>query len=94
MVSDDDGGIYDFSGIDILINTAPKDMSASFEGGRIPEGARVIELASGKNFKGVEGVENLPALPERMFPESAGRTYFDAASRFLKSKSQNDGGVK
>ena len=77
-------GKADFSGVDILINTAPKDMSGSFEGGEIPSGTRVLELASGDNFAGIFGVEHLPALPERMFPESAGRTYFCAVSRFLK----------
>lgn len=78
-------GKADFHGIDILINTAPKDMSVCFADGKIPAGVRVIELASGKNFEGVSGVEPLAALPEKMYPESAGKTYFDAVARFLKS---------
>ena len=75
------GGVYDFSGLDILINTAPKDMSESF-----PDGIgdmRVIELASGHNFEGVSGVEALPSLPDRMYPESAGVAYASALQRFL-----------
>ncbi len=71
-----------FCGIDILINTAPKDMSDLFHSG-IPSGLRIIELASGDNFRGVEGVTPLPALPERMFAESAGRTYFESVKRYL-----------
>ena len=76
-------GKYDFSGVDILINTAPRDMSASFPEGRVPRGMRVIELASGKNFSGVEGVEPLPSLPGRMYPASAGRAYAAATLNFL-----------
>ena len=82
-----DGLAKDFSEIDILINTAPTDMSASFPMGKVGEGMRVLEVASGKNFVGVEGVEYLPALPEKMYPESAGYSYFNAVKEFL-------GGVK
>lgn len=74
---------YDFSGIDILINTAPKDMKEAFGGGKIPDGMRVIELASGKNFDGVAGVEYLPSLPEKMYPDSAGASYARAVERFI-----------
>lgn len=78
---------YDFTGIDTVINTAPKDMSGKFPGGKLPEGLRVLELASGENFKGIDGVERLPALPEKMYPESAGRAYFEAVERFLEKGS-------
>lgn len=77
------GGVQDFSDIDVLINTAPADMTAAFPGRKIPEGLRVIELASGNNFIGVEGVEHLPSLPERMYPQSAGGAYFRAVKRFI-----------
>ncbi len=77
------GGVCDFSDIDILINTAPTDMKRHFSCG-IPPHMRILELASGNNFEGVLGVENLPALPERMYPESAGRTYFSALFDFIK----------
>ena len=56
---------------DILINTAPATIFNSEKGG---EGTRIIELASGSNF-GTREVERLPALPNRYFPESAGRAY-------------------
>jgi hypothetical protein len=76
-------GKYDFSGVDILINTAPKDMSKSFPDGRVTKGMRVIELASGDNFHGVEGVEPLPSLPGKMYPVSAGCAYAAATLKFL-----------
>ena len=74
---------HDFAGIQILINTAPKDMKNSFSGGKIPDGMRVIELASGNNFDGVAGVEALPSLPERMYPKSAAASYASAVRRLI-----------
>ncbi len=69
----------DFEGVDILINTAPADLSAAIStGGKM----RIIELASGENFKGIEGVEYLPALPERSMPKAGGRAVFSAIKRF------------
>ena len=76
----------DFSDEDIIINTAPKDMRPHFKDGKISHGMRVIELASGNNFEGVEGVEKLPNLPERMYPESAGNAYFAAIKRFMEAR--------
>ena len=72
-----------FSDLDILINTAPRDMRQLFSGGAVPSGLKVIELASGNNFVGISGVEKLPSLPEKAFPESAGETVFRALERFL-----------
>jgi len=74
--------LFDLGGIDVLINTAPRDMRCEFSHG-LPLGMRLIELASGKNFEGVEGVERLPGLPERYYPESAGRTYAAAVKRAI-----------
>ena len=72
----------DTSGIDILINTAPRDMRGDFSHG-LPLGLRVIELASGENFEGVSRVERLPGIPERYFSLSAGRTYAAAVKRVI-----------
>lgn len=83
-------GDFCFDGIDLLINTAPKDMSHYFPDKKIPEGSRLLELASGENFSGIEGVEKLPSLPEKMFPESAGRTYFESVRRFLDSRREKE----
>lgn len=62
--------------LDVLINTAPKDMRSAFNGGTIPLGTRALELASGKNFDGICGVEYLPGIPEKYYPESAGEIYY------------------
>ena len=83
QIDSEDVGACNFSGLDLLINTAPTDMRSYFPLGVLPLGLRVIELASGDNFHGIEGIENLPALPERMFPESAGKAYFAAVKRAL-----------
>lgn len=71
-----------FSGLDILINTAPAML--------VPVGARealsklrVIELASGVNFP--EGItyERFAAIPAEMYPKSAGVVLGRAAMRLL-----------
>ncbi|MBO7304935.1 MAG: hypothetical protein J6V09_06905, partial [Clostridia bacterium] len=79
-------GALSLSDIDILINTAPTDFSGAFTGGVLPAGKRVIELASGNNFSGISGVERLPALPERAYPDSAARAYAAAVERNLLSE--------
>ena len=76
-------GSHGFSEIDILINTAPTNFAGAFTGGSLPLGLRVIELASGNNFEGVAGVERLPSLPERAYPDSAAKAYADAVERYL-----------
>ena len=73
--------VIDFCGVDILINTAERSYENTFKKGPLPLGLRVIELASGKNFEGVEGVEYLPGIPEKMYPKSGGRVYFNAIKR-------------
>ncbi len=75
----------EISRLDVLINTAPCDFSECFKGG-LPEGLRVLELASGDNFRGVTGVEKLPSLPDRMYPVSAGSSYARHAARHLTQK--------
>lgn len=75
--------IPDISDIDILINTAPTPLEATFEGGRIPKEMTVIELASGNNFEGVAGVIRLPSIPERFYPRAAARIYYEAIKRAL-----------
>ena len=70
----------DLSGLNILINTAPATI---FTKESIPEGLRIIELASGENFAGIPGVEKYPSVPARMFPYSAGKTWGRAIERHL-----------
>ena len=83
-----DDGYYDFSGLDIIINTAEKDMTESFPLGKISDGVRVIELASGDNFIGVNGVERLPSIPEKAFAESSARAYFDRIKKFYSARGE------
>ena len=65
----------DFSGLDILVNTAPRrTISAKKERELISGGVKIIELASGNNFSSVELVR-MPAIPDKMYPLSAGRLY-------------------
>jgi hypothetical protein len=45
---------------------------------------RVIELASGENFRGIEGVERLPSIPDRFYGKSAGKTYFSYIVKRMK----------
>lgn len=70
----------DLSGLDLLINTAP---AVIFSPGSIPSGLRIIDLASGENFPGVEGVERYPSIPARMFPISAGKVWGRALERHI-----------
>lgn len=71
------------SDTDVIINTAPEDLSSSFADKKLPSGIRVIELASGENFKGIEGIERLPGIPDKFYPKSAGRTYFMRIMNYL-----------
>ncbi len=80
---DASGGVWDFSGLDILINTAPRDIKEAFAQRSDSDPMRILELASGENFSGVCGVERLPALPEKMYPESAAEAYIRAARRLI-----------
>ena len=70
----------DLSGLDILINTAPARI---FEPSAIPKNLRVIELASGDNFQGLDRVEKYPSIPAKMFPASAGIAWGKAVERFI-----------
>ena len=69
--------------VDVLINTAPTSLAATFPTGAVPSSMTVIELASGKNFEGISGVVTLPSLPERIYPDSAAKIYYRAIMRSL-----------
>ena len=76
----------DLSDLDVLINTAP---AVIFVRERIPEGLRVIDLASGDNFPGIM-VERYPSVPAKMFPKSAGRIWAEAVERFISDTQSGD----
>lgn len=69
--------------LDVLINTAPTPLEKTFEAGRVPAHLTVIELASGENFKGVEGIISLQGIPERFYRESSARIYYEAIMRAI-----------
>lgn len=69
----------DLSGLDLIINTAPAPI---FTADVIPPGLRIIDLASGDNFRGIE-VEKYPSVPAKMFPVSAGRAWGRAIEKYL-----------
>lgn len=73
----------DIRGIDVLINTAPTDLSACF----LPEemtDVMIIELASGNNFGDIPGVKRLMSIPDKMYPKSAGAAYFRAIEKYVR----------
>jgi dipicolinate synthase subunit A len=74
----------DIEDLDVLINTAPSPLSACFKEKKVPVGTCVIDVASGNNFEGVEGVVRLPSIPEKNYPKSAGRVYFHAIQRYMR----------
>ena len=76
-------GKISLDGVEILINTAPTRLDIGISEGRLPEGLRIIELASGDNFSGVEGVEALPSIPDRFYAKSAASAYFRAAKKHI-----------
>ena len=73
----------DIDGIDCLINTAPTSLAETFPDGKVPDGVRVIELASGDNFSGVSGVVRLPSIPEKFYGKSAGVEYYRAIKKYI-----------
>ena len=81
------GSALTTDGLDIIVNTAPCDFSASFDDDSLPKGLRVIELASGNNFRGIDGIEALPGIPDKSYGKSAGRAYFKRILRYLSEGS-------
>jgi len=75
-----------FLGLDVIFNTAPTKLSHLFPKRSLPCGVRVFDLASGDSFPGVRGVEYLPSIPDRMYPESAGKTYAACALAAIMDK--------
>lgn len=76
-----------FSGLDIIINTAPAPTVSEAELSDLSaNGVRVIDLASGKYLPDSPVLEKLSSVPDMMYPESAGRLYADFALRALDGK--------
>lgn len=71
-----------FSGLDILINTAPAKVIPESAGEAL-NSVRVIELASGKNIPDSITYESFPSVPKLMYPESAGAAMYNSVVRML-----------
>ncbi|MCQ2413278.1 MAG: hypothetical protein MJ082_00585 [Clostridia bacterium] len=71
----------DFSGLDILINTAPAKNIITEQSDLA--GVRVIELASGENLPYGLAYETLRGVPTAMFPDSAGRALCRSVLRMM-----------
>ena len=74
----------DLSELDILVNTAPAVIFDT-SSGAVPDGLRIIDLASGDNFPGLASVEKYPSVPAKMFPLSAGRAWGRSIERFMRN---------
>ena len=72
----------DFSGLDLLINTAPSAIVTKRSAASL-SGAALIDLASGKYLDGIDGVVKLPSVPEVSFPVSAGKIYARCIGRHI-----------
>ncbi|MBO5945440.1 MAG: hypothetical protein J6Q69_02420 [Clostridia bacterium] len=81
---DSGGGAIPVEGLDILINTAPIPLSDTFESGAVEGGLYVLDLASGEPFRGVRGVNKLPSIPDRFFPDAAARAFFSGLMAALE----------
>ncbi len=80
----------DFSGLDILINTAPNSLIPEKKVGELIDGGtHMIELASGQNYSDGR-VVRMASIPDKMYPLSAGRLY--AKSIFAAIRSTEKGG--
>ena len=72
-------------GLDVLINTAPAklltdDMAESLAN------VKVIELASGSNIPASVKHENMPSVPGRAYPKSAGRILYKRILHCLRAE--------
>lgn len=68
-------GECDFGANDLIINTAPaKIIADDLVTGEL-SGVKIIDLAQGKLFPEAPNVTKLSSVPEKMYPETAGRIY-------------------
>ena len=77
----------DFSGLSLLINTAPARVMSEERLSALPAELRIMELASGENFFGSSRVERLPTLPERFYTKTSAALYKSYIIRKLRDSS-------
>jgi hypothetical protein len=75
----------DYSGIDLLINTAPTVVMSEEKVKECEEKRlQILDLASGECFPTSPIVKKLASIPELFYPKSAGRLYAKYISEFLR----------
>ena len=67
---------WDFSGLDMLINTAP---ARQIEEEKLPANLEILDLASGRVFEPSGRLTKLASIPDMMYPKTAGRLYAESA---------------
>lgn len=72
-------GRADLSGFDLVINTAPARLFNEETPGI--SDCQIFDLASGDVLPSLPNIKKLPALPGKMYPETAGERYADAILR-------------
>ena len=63
----------DFSGLDLIVNTAPAKIISDESLALLPSDTRILDLASGKIFPDCDRVKKLASIPETAYPESGGK---------------------
>ena len=71
------------SDFDLIINTAPAPVISEADISSLGDGARVMDLASGRFLPSSSSVTKLASIPEAMYPVSAGRVYAEYIQRYL-----------
>ena len=74
------------SELDVLINTAPARLLRDFEIRELISHGRIVDLASGNVFSDVDGAVRLPSVPEKFYPDSAGKIYAEHILKFLEKE--------
>lgn len=83
MTGDDKTLAEAFSGLDIIINTAPAPLVFGCALDSLSD-TEIIELASGDNFPKGTKITRLPSLPAKMYPRSAGKVLADSVLRMIE----------
>lgn len=73
----------DFSGFDLIVNTAPARLLTDEDVLRIGENGKIMDLASGKYIPDSPCVTKLASIPDAMYPITAGGLYAKHIAKYL-----------
>lgn len=71
------------TGLDILINTTPERL---IDQSKLERKTEIIDLASGSIFEPSEKLIKMASIPDKMYPESAGRLYAEGILAHLREE--------